>query len=333
MKKIFTILLLMPLLWACTSDKEEIIQDKTKEYIVSLGFVGEITDIIESPLTRTGSNDLYGIQVYSSSHEDNDLKPYAYGLFSDINGVTIKLIEGYKYTFVSTMVIDGINKVKHNSENKYGTPFSFNSSFTTPITNYFTYDESRELKNLSKGGATIDSSLDKASPKVYERPNLDRYYGRYNNFIPSESTNVSIDMKRKSFGIKVIAENITDGKLVISMPGSPKMIIEYPNTIVEEIFSFSDLTRTFYDSEESNIHIEWIDSKGLTNILANRPLVINRNKKITIHLNIGDGTTNSGVIINKESGEFIGEEEIIIKGTTPDDTDVLSKKTKQTKSL
>lgn len=140
-------------------------------------------------------------------------------------------------------------------------------------------------------------------------------------------------MKRKSFGIKVIAENITDGKLVISMPGSPKMIIEYPNTIVEEIFSFSDLTRTFYDSEESNIHIEWIDSKGLTNILANRPLVINRNKKITIHLNIGDGTTNSGVIINKESGEFIGEEEIIIKGTTPDDTDVLSKKTKQTKSL
>lgn len=313
MKKFFTILLLMPLLWACSNDEEEIIQDKNKEYVVSLGFVGEIADITESPLTRTVSSDLYGIQVYSSSSKNDNLEPYAYGLFSDINGVTIKLIEGYKYTFVSTMVVDGVNKVMHNRENKYGTPFSYNSGFTMPITNYFTYDESRELKNLSKGGATIDSSLESAAPKVYERPNLDRYYGRYNDFIPSESTNVSIDMQRKSFGIKVVAEKLTDGKLVISMPGSPNMIIEYPNTIAEDIFSFSDLTETFYDKEQSNIHIEWIDANGLTNVLADRTLVIKRNKKITININIGDGTINSGVTINKESGEFIGEEEITIR--------------------
>ena len=82
-----------------------------KEFLVSLGFSGEITSIEESPLSRAATNDLYGIQVYSSPTSSDNYKPYAYGLFDSKDGMVIKLLEGYKYKFESSMVVDGKQKI------------------------------------------------------------------------------------------------------------------------------------------------------------------------------------------------------------------------------
>ena len=66
----FLLLMLAACLFAACTNNEEPIENNPsnetpKEYIVSLGFSGEITDITESPLSRAVTNDLYGIQVYS----------------------------------------------------------------------------------------------------------------------------------------------------------------------------------------------------------------------------------------------------------------------------
>ena len=131
MKKVLLMAVILPMLAGC--GKEEVENnpaesvDNPKEYTVSLGFSGEITDITESPLNRAegGNNtDLYGIQVYSTSTDSYDYKPYAYGLFNKKESMVIKLVEGYKYKFVATMVVDGKEKVYFLGDNRYLNPFS-----------------------------------------------------------------------------------------------------------------------------------------------------------------------------------------------------------------
>lgn len=121
-----------------------------KEFLVSLGFSGEITSIEESPLSRAAINDLYGIQVYSSPTSSDNYKPYAYGLFDSKDGMVIKLLEGYKYKFVSSMVVDGKQKINSND---YGTSYwaPFYTSDVTKLENKFVYDSGKEMGNLDDG--------------------------------------------------------------------------------------------------------------------------------------------------------------------------------------
>ncbi len=103
MKKIFLLMFAAICFAACGGDENSIPgvtpdepSTTPKEFLVSLGFSGEITSIEESPLSRAATNDLYGIQVYSSPASADDYRPYAYGLFDSKDGMVIKLLEGYK---------------------------------------------------------------------------------------------------------------------------------------------------------------------------------------------------------------------------------------------
>ena len=110
-----------------------------KEYVVSLGMAGEILEIEESPLSKAeGSNDLYGVQVYSKT-ATTEYTPYAYGLFDNTADMTIRLLAGYEYKFVATMVVDGKEKISFNSyDNSYGAPFE-NIPFNDTSKWYSTY--------------------------------------------------------------------------------------------------------------------------------------------------------------------------------------------------
>lgn len=118
MRILFSILSVLLCLYSCSGGngiiEEPTIEKPTnpKEYIVSLGFSGEITNIEESPLSRAVTNDLYGIQVYSKPSSGGEYKPYAYGLFDDKANMNIKLLEGYKYKFECTMAVNGKNRIK-----------------------------------------------------------------------------------------------------------------------------------------------------------------------------------------------------------------------------
>ena len=65
MQKALILFMGVCLFLSCSNNTPVVDEPETsKEYIVSLGFSGEITQISESPLRATEKNDLYGIQVY-----------------------------------------------------------------------------------------------------------------------------------------------------------------------------------------------------------------------------------------------------------------------------
>lgn len=309
MKKILLLLaIILPfLLTGCSGENSPIEELPTppvdpKEYIVSFGFSGEITNIEESPLSRAVGNDLYGIQVYSMPAAENDAskyKPYAYGLFDDKAGMTVKLLEGYKYKFVSTMVVNGKNVV-YSYSGGYSDPFYSGSS--TPVGNSFSYSSDKMLGGLRSGYTTM------ANTKSAYIPNVERYYGELTAYIPVESKPVSINMKRVSFGVKVITEGFTEGKITISLKKGASIYIVHPDTEVTDMFTFQNAnlyldpiswTKDDY-TETISVSMTWEKTDGAVTPLINQDITFKRNKLTTVTIKVKDSSINNGVDISNE---------------------------------
>ena len=222
---------------ACSNENDNapLGNEESDVYTVKLGMAGEILDITEEPLTRAVGDDLYGIQVYScpANAEKTTWTYYAFGLFDDIENAEIKLLNSYKYKFVSTMVVDGKNKLyKNNSKGGYYYPFSIQGwTSNTPLeNNTFYYESSVYMLGLANGSSWLGTSS-----TSYSIPNTERYYGELLDYVPVEGGTASIDMKRVSFGAKFIAQGNfkkTGGTLTINMKGAPliEMVATQGNT-------------------------------------------------------------------------------------------------------
>lgn len=292
-----------------------------KEFLVSLGFSGEITSIKESPLSRAATNDLYGIQVYSSPASADDYKPYAYGLFDSKDGMVIKLLEGYKYKFVSSMVVDGKQKI---GSNDYGTsywaPFSVSSS-SIKLENWFVYDSGKEMGNLDDGYTNLGPS------EYFDHPNTIRYYGEVTDYVPTANGSVSINMKKVVFGAKFITEGFTEGTLYIKLKDAPTLQLVFPQTEVEDIFTFKNgyqngnrWTADTY-TETILVSISWQKNDGAIVPLINQEVTFKRNIKTTITVKVNDSSVNQGLNITEEKNELQPGENIVLEssgaGNTP----------------
>ncbi len=293
--------------YSCSQDSTSSNQGLTtaKSYTVHLGLGGEITDISTSPLTKAAVADsnLYGIQVYScpaTSTESPVYTQYAYGLFNDKSAMTVNLLQGYIYKFACTMVVNGKNKLL-NYGNGYESPF-FSNNAAAQINNQFTYSTSKYFNGLAEGYSYLSDG------KNYSRPNTDRYYGELTGFAPAENASASISMKRVAFGAKFIADGLTDGKLKISMQEAPDIYITYPDTTVQDIFTFYNnyysnpmsWTQDGY-SETVSTSITWIKADGATIPLATQDITFKRNMLTTITVKVNDTSSKNGIDINQET--------------------------------
>lgn len=269
-----------------------------KEYTVTLGFSGEITDITESPLRDT-ANDLYGIQVYSSPAQKDEYKPYAYGLFDNKAGMIIKLLEGYKYKFESTMVVDGKNKIYQINDGSYSAPFSWNNT-NTNLGNKFLYSSDKINNWISMGYTWLTDS------ESYYRPNVKRYYGTTADYVPTEGGVVSINMRKVFFGAKFIVEGLSSGSLLISMEEAPLTTIDFPATEVEDHFTFKHVSTNHIDwtqdsySEDVPVIITWDKGDGVVVPVASQTITFKRNKLTTITVQIKEESSEEGVDISEE---------------------------------
>lgn len=119
MKKIFNLIVwissLSILLLSCTNDETENDKkpgdDDNNMVTVSLGAAGDILEVEETPLAKAGeAADVYGVQIFSSPKDEDNYKPYGYGLFSDKNKMQVELFKDRKYKFEMTLFPDnGIN--------------------------------------------------------------------------------------------------------------------------------------------------------------------------------------------------------------------------------
>lgn len=294
-----------------------------KEFLVSLGFSGEITSIEESPLSRAATNDLYGIQVYSSPASADDYRPYAYGLFDSKDGMVIKLLEGYKYKFVSSMVVDGKQKI---SADDYGTsylaPFSISIS-SIKLENKFVYDSGKEMGWLDNGYTNLAELYGS-----FNHPNTMRYYGEVTDYVPTANGSVSINMKKVVFGAKFITEGFTEGTLYIKLKDAPTLQLVFPQTEVEDIFTFKNefpygnrWTADTY-TETILVSISWQKNDGAIVPLINQEVTFKRNIKTTITVKVNDSSVNQGLNITEEKNELQPGENIVLESSGADNTPV-----------
>lgn len=327
MKKIFLLMFAAICFAACGGDENSIPgvtpdepNTTPKEFLVSLGFSGEITSIEESPLSRAATNDLYGIQVYSSPTSSDNYKPYAYGLFDSKDGMVIKLLEGYKYKFVSSMVVDGKQKIlSYDYGDSYRYPFS--TSNATKLENKFVYDSGKEMDGLDDGYTNLGPS------GYFDHPNTMRYYGEVTDYVPTANGSVSINMKKVVFGAKFITEGFTEGTLYIKLKDAPTLQLVFPQTEVEDIFTFKNeypsgnrWTADTY-TEAILVSISWQKNDGAIVPLINQEVTFKRNIKTTITVKVNDSSVNQGLNITEEKNELQPGENIVLEssgaGNTP----------------
>ncbi len=275
-------------------------EKEAKEYIVTLACGGEIKDVTVSDLTKAEeNNDLYGVQVYSRPAQSEDAyKPYAYGLFDSMEGREIKLLEGYEYKFVATMVKDGKEKLTTGAYEPYYISFhlSDNNSIWLSIMSAFEFSSSY-ITGLDAGSTALKIGL-------YNHPNTDRYYGEVEGFVPSDGSKVTISMKRTVFGLKVKTENLSEGSLNIAMKEAPSMTITPPDTEIQDIFTF-DKVRDAWASdnykESIDIVFSWTKADGVVVPIATKSFDFHRNKLTTITVKVSDRSEDSGVGVEIES--------------------------------
>lgn len=292
-----------------------------KEYTVNLGLSGEIIRIDEQPLSRTNTNDLYGVQVYSTPTDGEQRKPYAYGLFDNKEAMTIKLMEGYKYDFVISMIPERENKICLRSWG-YSYPFD-NTKGGTHLSNSFTYSLDISFIHLNGGYA----ELSQWENTTFSRPNMDRYHGELNGYIPSENSQVLVEMKRVVFGVKIIAIGLTEGELLTSIENAPQLAIVYPASETTEIISFTnapgktDWTHDDY-TETAPVSFSWKKSDGNIIPLLTQNITFKRNRQTIITVIVSDNTISNGVDISKENIPMTEGDQITIDTNKGTDTEI-----------
>lgn len=337
-KKLLSMFSILLLLCSCsTQDEPELTPPlDAKTYTVSFGLTGEITSITDSPLTRAVSNDLYGIQVYSapdSTYAEGTYqseRPYAYGLFDDKAKMSIKLMAGYKYRFVCTMIVDAKTKLVNDNNYFSSSPFypSMGYNNQQQLSNIY-YSTDNYLHALSDGYACLSDPI--VGRIDLHRPNVDRYYGVTRDYIPTRDSTVVINMKRMVFGAKFVAEGLVDGNLLIQLEGAPLLTIEVPSTEVQDIFTFDivgNLTRysekgveiDYY--EDIPVSINWLNADSVKVPIASQNIRFTRNKLTTIKVRVQDSTmANSIGIITEDKAMVVGDT-ISIGGGSSTDTPI-----------
>ena len=284
----------------------------SKEVIVPLSFSGEIINMGTTPLSRATSNDLLYIQVYTIDNNGyyEDYVQYAHGLFDNTGGIKIALKEGKQYRFIATMVKDGKNRIykeeKEEYDGRYGIPFDMQ------ITNEFVIDDNFYEDKIANGLAQLN---DGNYGSMYERPDIERYYGEGTYTVNVQNiTSVDIKLMKTVFGVSITTENFTDGELLVELQYAPEMSISAPNGSVSGIFSFmhvgeaydqdcQDGTFTNNYSESVKVAISRI-SNGKTIPVDEREIKFTRNMRTNLKVIIDRNMYENGVTVTTETEEM-----------------------------
>lgn len=316
MKKLTILCLLIASLFACSKkETNNPILKTQKEYKITLGFVGEITESKSPLLANTGStlpravtsNDLLGIQVYSRAQgTTGTYNHFAYGLFDNASGIDINLLSGYEYKFVTTIVVDGKTKIRQINSG-YSAPFIIHpSSESGLLTNGFILSGTKYFDYLDKG---LSGLVINPTNNWLQLPNTDRYYGETSDYIPTQNNTIQISTKRTVFGAKFVATGLTDGKLKIELKDAPAIYLETttPQTTLQDIFTFKNVQAAWINdtyTETIPLTITWLKADGAAVPLGTKDIAFQRKMLSTINIAVANTSSSSTVAITQETGEL-----------------------------
>ena len=320
---------MLSLATSCENSEEPITPAEPEYVTVSLGLNVNL-DCEYEPLTRAEeNNDLYGIQVYSTPYpaaENAEWKEFAYGLFDTTDNLTVKLIRGYEYKFVATMVKDGKDNIE-SDERGYHSPFNHRVNHNgyvapTSLSMTFFYDQ------LGFGGLDTPYTYLKNDDQ-YRRPNVERYYGELEGYIPGDNNSkVTIELKRTSFGVKYIAKGdyAENGTLEILMEAAPQLNLNLAEgNQVSEIYTFENVRAAWLDdnyTETVPVALRIAYSDGTTAPLGTHNITFKRNTTTVVNVDLTVGGDSGVGIQVTDDGEMPEGSEITIKDGEIVDTEI-----------
>lgn len=295
MKKILLSLSAILTLLFSSSCTEEVSMDENtvdnEEYVtVNIKLGGEILNVTQEPMTKgLTNNDLTAIQINEVVVNDYEEEvPYAWGLFDDVSNISVKLKKGAKYDIEATTVVNG-KSIMRFTEEGYCDPFILNNKYTF-VTNNMDISSTSCFQTLNISNVY----LKKYNGYGYQYSNADKYY--YTNaFVAEEGGGVNLDMKRVSAGLKVITNNLTDGKLLIESRDFPNIEIN-PGEEYDEIYTIPwyvtmGMENKWGDDDcqtSSIMTFTYQDAAGEKTQIASQKIEFTRNKKTVITVNIPD---------------------------------------------
>lgn len=220
MKKIFNLIVwissLSILLLSCTNDETENDKkpgdDDNNMVTVSLGAAGDILEVEETPLAKAEeAADIYGVQIYSSPKDEDNYKPYGYGLFSDKNKMQVELFKDRKYKFEMTLF---------PNDGSRGNIYLIKGNIPRlTVTDSIVYTEKDSLE--------VNKSY------FHCHQSFDRYYGKLIDYMPKENAKVNIDLKRVVAGVTFHIKGLTDKSLLTIDCDSIRIWVEGDGTTKE----------------------------------------------------------------------------------------------------
>lgn len=294
---------------ACSKDDVTVNQEQ-KCFTVGLGVTGEYLEISDTPLgTRaTTTADTYGINVYRIK-DNGGTEFYAYGCFTSLEDVKIKLWEGQKYKFeVRIYVDDQIVEHNYNGGEEGGPDGGFDIPDPLSLENSVTYIRStafsRDIENeFVYGGLPI------TNPSGYK---YDYFYGELTEYTPSENSTVEIATKRTVYGAHYIVENLTEGRLHVAV--SKGIADLYTVSLTDDnpenngIYRFCNTWAAWEGNADGSnytstklLTLKWIKDDGRVLALGEYSVTFKRNVKTTIKIKVKDKSDiTNGIIITRE---------------------------------
>ena len=236
-------------------------------------------------------SDLMAVQVYEVVNDE--LVPYANGLFSDWSALSFKGYANTTYEVEATMVIEAGTMIKQEEDQSYALPFE------CAVADEMTYS-TLALEGIGESDATLTDG------ETYDRPNIDRYYGVSRKMVTAADPAISTFMKRMTFGI--ITKNLKEA-VTLKITDAPTLELQASEIAY---FSLTDFDAAYTADESETPYLEKVNAEIVRNgasVLA-QEINVQRNKLVKI-------------VVDGLSGNLGFDFEKILKVLTFEDEDYL----------
>ena len=262
--------------------------------------VEEVMSAKRQPLSRAAREEskkkFYAVNVYEKKPNDEDYSMYAYGLFTNLSKIALKMNVENRYKVECLIVTEEDDQV-YVKDGAYLAPFLHGANKGTKATNTFVFSKDENLNGLTKGETTI------ANGKSVQYPRLVKLYGTINDFSPKATKDLTIDMRRAVFGLHFKVTPPDEGKLIISYAGwhitLTKSSAAYDNRAT---YSFSDILKACQDGYQTTMEVKavWTKDDGTVEE-ESKQLLLKRNVMTVVNIKVEGQKPKSFIFKEEES--------------------------------
>lgn len=281
-----------------------IVNEKTSKAI-SLNFNEEMTPMTKYSKTRAGDAEgkkIYGINIYES--DGKEYKMYAYGVFDNPSSISIIMNEERKYE-IEVMEFQNDEDTVYHEGNTFYHPFMVGKTKPSALTNTFTYDKTENLSDIRNGKTRLGKDVNDTAR--YARAY--RYYGVVEDFDPSTTNTLSVNVRRAIFGIHFIITPPGYGNVRLRFLNNRYIDVKAGEEVYDHqsVYAFNHMEKAIDDNYKSQIPVRAIwTADGDTIYNDSIHLPVQHNVMTTLAINFkGPKPLNGGTITedNTEMGK------------------------------